>query len=255
MGKTERYAEILRTLDDWEPFLLAESGLPGPRGNLELAQAVALEGDEARFRRYLAFDAERAPTNSPYEFLAVCGVVGLGRLLAEGRSGVLASIRACASDPRWRMREGVCLALQHLGRVNMAALVREMEGWSRGNLLERRAAAAAVCEPQLLRDQEQARRVLQILDDVTASICEVDDRKSEEFRALRKGLGYCWSVAVAALPGEGKRRMERWFASDDRDIIWIMKENLKKNRLARLDAEWVARSRLRLEGGGAGEGA
>lgn len=246
MGKANRYREKLRTLDDWDAFLLAESGLPGPRGNLELVQAVADEGDEARFRRYLAFDAEQAPANSPYEFLAVCGVVGLGRLLAEGRTDVLETIRACASDPRWRMREGVCMALQRLGQVDMDALLQEMADWSQGNLLEKRAAAAALCEPQLLQDGAHTRRVLQILDDITASVREVEDRKSEDFRVLRKGLGYCWSVAVAALPDAGKQSMERWFASDDKDVRWIMRENLKKKRLARVDAAWVERCQSRL---------
>jgi len=33
--------------------------------------------------------------------------------------------------------------------------------------------------------------------------------------------------------------MERWFASDDKDVIWIMKENLKKERLTRMDSAWV----------------
>jgi hypothetical protein len=64
---------------------------------------------------------------------------------------------------------------------------------------------------------------------------------------LRKGLGYCWSVAVAASPEEGKRMMERWFSSDDKDVLWVMKENLRKKRLARMDAEWVEEGKARLE--------
>jgi len=30
-------------------------------------------------------------------------------------------------------------------------------------------------------------------------------------------------------------------ASTDPDVRWIMKENLKKNRLLRMDADWVRR--------------
>lgn len=42
MGKVEIYQEQLRDLDQgaWDAFLLAESGLPGPRGNIELARAL-----------------------------------------------------------------------------------------------------------------------------------------------------------------------------------------------------------------------
>ena len=54
-------------------------------------------------------------------------------------------------------------------------------------------------------------------------------------------MGYCWSVAVAALPAEGKPMLERWLNLPDQDIRWIMKENLKKNRLVRLDVGWVDR--------------
>jgi len=237
--KVDGYRNTLSKLEDWDAFLLRESGLPGPRGNLELAQVVADEGNQALFERYLAYDADQAPTNSPYEFLAFCGVVGLGRLLAEGQTGMLAPLRRCASDRRWRIREGVAMALQRLGDVDMDALVRAMQTWSTGTPLEQRAAAAALCEPRLLGQAKHARAVLRILDRITASVRQVENRKSEDFTALRKGLGYCWSVAVAAMPDEGKRLMEKWLVDTDRDVRWIMKENLKKNRLARVDASWV----------------
>ena len=246
VSKVDDYRDTLRTMQDWDPYLLAESGLPGPRGNIELARAVADAGDEALFRRYLAFDAGRAPTNDPHEFLAFCGVLGLGRLLAEGRRDLLPLLRRQAVDPRWRLREAVAMALQRFGGVDMAALLAEMDAWSQGTPLEQRAAAAALCEPALLGDPAHVARVLDILDRITASIAAVEDRRSDEFRALRKGLGYCWSVAVAALPAAGKARLERWFVVDDPDVRWIVRENLKKVRLARMDAAWVAAWQARL---------
>nr|HMQ56880.1 hypothetical protein [Anaerolineae bacterium] len=84
MSKATDYRAKLRRLAVWDTYLLAESGLPGPRGNLELAQVVADEGDLELFQRYTGYTVDQAPVNSPYEFLAFCGVVGLGRLLAEG---------------------------------------------------------------------------------------------------------------------------------------------------------------------------
>lgn len=247
MKKVERYRQTLSTLEEWDSFLLEESGLPGPRGNIELGRAVAEEGDEQLFQRYLSFDVEQAPMNSPEEFLAFCGVLGLGRLLAEGQYEVLDTLRLCASDSRWRIREAVAMALQRLGEVDMDLLLQEMQRWSRGNLLERRAVAAALCEPASLREETVVKRVLEMLDQMTASIRDVEDRKSDEFKAFRKGLGYCWSVAVAASPEEGKRMMERRFSSDDKDVLWVMKENLRKKRLARMDAEWVEEGKARLE--------
>jgi hypothetical protein len=246
MSKVDLYRETLKTLEHWDEFLLKESGLPGRRGNIELAQAVAEEGDAETFTRYLAYDSDQAPTNSPYEFLAFCGVVGLGRLASEGDLELLKTLRQHASDPRWRIREAVAMALQRLGRKDMDVLLQEMERWSTGNPSEKRAAAAGLCEPDLLRNRDHAQTALEILDRITASIEGMEDRRSDGFKALRKGLGYCWSVAVVAAPGQGKRMMEKWFSSNDRDIVWVMKQNLSKKRLVRMDAEWVERWKTEL---------
>ena len=37
--------------------------------------------------------------------------------------------------------------------------------------------------------------------------------RADALKTLRQGLGYCWSVAVAALPETGKPLMERWLVS------------------------------------------
>jgi hypothetical protein len=237
--KSEIYRQQLRELSDWDKFLLKESGLPGPRANLELVQAVAAEGTRDLFQRYLSYTPDRASTNSPEVFLAVCGVVGLGRLLAEGDLDQLAVLRERANDPRWRVREAVAMALQRWGDVDMPALLKTMADWAKGSLLERRAAAAAVCEPRLLKELKHAKRVLKLLDTITTSIVREADRKAENFKTLRQALGYCWSVAVVALPAEGKIAMEKWLVNPDPNVAWIMRENLKKNRLHRMDAKWV----------------
>jgi len=241
MSKVDDYRQQLRSLTAWDAYLRQESGLPGPRGNLELAHAAALEGTAAQFERWAALDAAQSPTNDPGEFLAFCGVLGMGRLVAEGQRGYLPAVRAHASDPRWRLREAVAMGMQMWGKVDMPALLAEMARWADGDPLEQRAAAAALCEPALLGDPARTREVLRILDRITASILQQQDRKSEGFKALRKGLGYCWSVAAAALPGDGLPLMEKWLAEPDKDVRWIMTENLKKKRLERVDAAWVAR--------------
>ena len=140
------------------------------------------------------------------------------------------------------------MALQRLGDSCMDLLIVAMGEWSQGKVLEQRAAAAALCEPRLLRQGHSARAVLAILDQITRCIEQTADRRSEDFLTLRKGLGYCWSVAVAALPAEGKAPMEKWMEKPDKDVRWIMKENLKKNRLIRMDAGWVAKWREKMEG-------
>jgi len=235
MSKTENYKQTLQSLDDWVPFLKKNSGLPGPRGNLELAHAVAEQGDQKQFEYFLSLDAKE---NTPEVFVVFCGVVGLGKLSAK-EPQLFNQVREYASDPRWRIREAVATGLQLAGDQDMDLLLREMKTWSNGNWYEKRAVAAALSEPRLLKQPKHTKQVLQILDKITSSMETNDKAKDESFKVLRQGMGYCWSVAVAALPDVGKPLMEKWLYSDDKDIIWMMKENLKKNRLVKMDADWV----------------
>jgi hypothetical protein len=245
MKRLDDYRKALSAAKDWDKYLLKESCLPGPRANLELVQAVANLGTSEQFRRWLALGPAATPAKTALEFLPLCGVVGLGRLLAEGQLEVLPELRQHANDPRWRVREGVAMALQRWGDADMGALVKAMKDWGNGTWLEQRAAAAGLCEPRLLAapNGAQAKAVLKILDRITRAVARAGPaaRTGDDFKALRQGLAYCWSVVVAAAPAEGKAAMETWLASPDKDVLWIMRENLKKNRLSRMDAGWVRR--------------
>jgi hypothetical protein len=247
MGQSEIYREHLRQMCDWESFLLAESRLPGPRANLELAWAAADEGDATQFARWLAVGPAEGPANTPGEFLAFCGALGYGRLLAEGDRAALGEVRRAANDPRRRLREAAALALQRWGEADMAALLAEAEAWAGGTRLEQRAAAAGLGAPALLGEVATAERVLAVLDRITATARGAADRRSDEFVALRQALGSCWSVAAVAAPDRGKALIEKWLADDDPDVRWIMRRNLGQARLARLDAAWVARQQARWE--------
>src|SRR3972149_8875961 len=99
-------------------YLVTHSNLPGPRGNLELAQAFA---EEAAVRmgpdqdkvwtlclNLAGISPAHAPTNSPMEFLPFCGTVGLGAVAAASPQRVdraLTELRRLADDSRWRVRE------------------------------------------------------------------------------------------------------------------------------------------------------
>ena len=132
------------------------------------------------------------------------------------------------------------MALQRIGDANIEFLLKETAAWSTGNLYEKRAAIAALCEPRLLISDKVAASTLDILDQVTTSLATSQNRKSEDFEALKKGLAYCWSVAAVACPEKGKKLIEKWVKSKDKDVIWVMKQNLKKNRLIKMDKEWVS---------------
>ena len=68
---------------------------------------------------------------------------------------------------------------------------------------------------------------------ILAGLPALADRRSDAFRALRQGLGYSLSVVVAATPEAGFALMRCLAASNDRDVRWIVVENLKKGRIAK----------------------
>jgi hypothetical protein len=238
VSAVQRHREALRALPpaEWPAYLAAHSGLPGPRGNLELAQAFADEAAPALIRS-LARSAD--------EYEASCGAIGLGRLLAEGDPDAEAELHGLAADARWRVREGVAMALQRLGDVDGARLLSLARAWALDSPLVQRAAAAGVCEPRLLVSEAAGVGALDLLDTITSTLVArpAAERRAADVRTLRQGLGYCWSVAVAARPRPGFERLERWARHDDPDVRWIVRQNLGKARLARADP--VATDRLR----------
>ena len=169
-------------------------------------------------RAWLAYSPALAPYGSATEFLPVCGTVGLGRLLVEAdgdpdaQARLLEELRGLAVDPRWRVREGVAMALQRWGAVAMPSLLDAMAVWAASaDRLVQRAVVAGLCEPPILRREADAQRVVVLLDGITATIVGAVDRRSEPFRVLRQALGYGWSVAVVACPGPGRAAMDGWF--------------------------------------------
>jgi len=231
VGRRQEYGRALRVLpvSQWTAFLDAHSGLPGPRGNLELIQAAAEAGDAAWFEELVA---------STDEFRAATGAVGLGRLLADAPdASVVACLHDLAADRRWRVREGVAMALQRLGDADPARLWSLARAWAvEPDPLVQRAAVAGVCEPRLLRPPAAAAVALEICGTVTTMLAArpQEQRRSDGVRSLRQALGYCWSVAVAADPGIGVPRFQALTDDPDPDVTWIVRENGRKARLVRV---------------------
>jgi hypothetical protein len=230
VGKIEEHRATLRRLDDWMPYLSANSALPGPRGNLELVAACGEEAGVARAEELIG---------SGDEFATVCGAVALGRHLGTHRGDhrLIGMLHTLAADSRWRVREGVAMALQRAGDDDPGSAFALAETWAKDpDTLVRRAAVAAVCEPRLLRTPASARRALALLDQVTEDLgsSPAADRRSPSVRTLRQALGYGWSVAIAALPAEGMQLFGQLQQSSDPDVAWIIRENLKKARLRKI---------------------
>jgi len=249
MSKIDLYRQRLRAARDVEALLLKESGLPGPRGNLELAQASVEELTPRTLNAYLKYTPQRAPTNTPHEFLAFCGTLGLGIPATRGEERAWRRLRFQASDPRWRVREAVAMALQRVGRSDMGMLFTRLQSWRSDGPLVRRAVAAGLCEPDLLRRKRDVARTLSTLAALTTPFKRTAGRLDPEQLVLRQALGYCWSVAIAAHPQAGKPAFEKLLPPASPHVLWIVKENLSKNRLARMDPAWVAACRRRIAAG------
>lgn len=209
-------------------YLGAHSGLPGPRGNLELADAFAAQ---ASAELITAFSAD------PDEYLAFCGTEGLGMLVLDPdrRGFAVDALLASASDPRWRVREAVARALQIVGDADAGLLRSTIEAWSQsGDPFVLRAAVAAICEPRLLSSPEAQALAVRACERATTWVLRGDRAGPPDgWKSLRQALGYCWSVAIAANPPLGIRPFNVVAVDPSRDAQWIVRTNLTKARMRR----------------------
>lgn len=210
---------------EWPGYLAAHSGLPGPRANLELADAFAEVASGELIRHF---------ADSSDEFERFCGTEAIGRLLLEG-DDLEPLLRERACDESWRVREAAARALQLVGDKDPARLRAIVADWmhAREPYIQR-AALAAICEPRLLRDPATQTAALEACAVVTRAIVAAGDRKDDALRNLRQALGYCWSVAVAGDPVRGLPAFAELERDENPDVRWIVASNRKKQRLQRL---------------------
>jgi hypothetical protein len=270
MSKKKRYKEQLSYLikeslktgvaENFMRYLTSNSNLPGPRGNLELADVFADlvrdyagQEDEKLWSLCLQltqFSLIEAPVNNPKEFLVFCGARGVGALGSSQRyfQKAISRLKELASDSRWRTREGVAMAIQNMIEKQHQKTLKEIEKWTESdNWLAMRAVAAGVAETALLKDERIAKSAFKLHKQIFSKIAATSERKSSEFKTLRQGLGYSLSVIVRAVPREGFEYMRQLAEQQDADILWIVKQNLKKNRLIKNFSEEVASTKKMLK--------
>lgn len=228
-------------------LLKKNSGLPGPRANLELMYSFAKAVSSLKLQQWqwelilwmASISPSKAPVDTPRGYLSVCGIVAMGALYAGGlprprRRAALAAIRTAASDSRWRTREAAAIALQIIGEKDLDALRGIVQAWSPGaSLLEQRALVAGLAHPPLLKDEAFSLFCLEVTGGILSSLSRLDAaaRRGDHFRVLRQGLGYAISVFVEKKPEEGFSLLSKAAVQKDADIQWIVRENLKKKRL------------------------
>ncbi|MFX0093873.1 MAG: hypothetical protein ACFFBD_19195 [Candidatus Hodarchaeota archaeon] len=238
--KTEDSDKIIR-------FLISNSNLPGHRANLELARAFAEVSEtystenlsliEELALKLIELSPDEAPVNSPKEFLPFCGILSIGFLGSTHSSFFqksLSHIHKLANDPRWRIREAVAMAIQRLIENQKGETLLELGTWiEKNDWLRMRAVVAGVAEPSLLEDKQIADWALEFHKEIIFRVHCSAERKFEGFKILKKALSYSLSVVIIALPTEGFEYIYELIDLQDEDILRIVKQNLKKNRLSR----------------------
>ncbi len=232
-----------------EFYLRDQSRLPGPRANLELANDVShlLAAFVHRYTEsvhsllhYFA-SGQSVAGNTPAEFVLFCGIVSFGACAVEQpgwHEETLQLLDHYANSPSWRIREAVATAYQRMlnnGSQISSTLTHLKELAAHGNFLQQRAAIAAIAEPALLNHPDIIAASLLLQRIVLERFHQVPalERRNEHFRALRRALGYTLSVVTAAAPEEGFALMYESASWGDSDVIGILRENLKKKRLAK----------------------
>jgi hypothetical protein len=138
------------------------------------------------------------------------------------------------------------MGLQRLIAGKGQSALKELDSWiGKNEWLVMRAVAAGVAEPALLKDDQIANGALVLHEKIFSRLLAAVDRKTDEFRTLRQALGYSLSVVICAIPKEGFEYLRRIAGSRDPDVLWVIKENLKKNRLVKnFPAEVAAAKKL-----------
>lgn len=241
-----------------EDYLIDYSQLPGKRANLELVDAFADEvaaictaPDVSLHRSYISLQwliwrlLNRYPPalfggdpDSPLQMPQLCAAVAMGEwavVFQHIELGV-STLLDLASSPLWRIREGVAMGFQRmLDRAWDSTYRRICRRSVDATAYEWRAFVAGIAEPHLLTDPVHALDALDLHYNALSYLRRLspEKRRADPVRTLRQALGYSVSVVVAAAPDAGFRQMQAWALWADPDVTWIIRENLKKNRLSK----------------------
>ena len=243
-----------------EFYLREQSHLPGPRANLELVNdlshlltvltTVQPDNVHTLLNQLIHNHYKAIESNSPDEFVLLCGVVAFGACAAvrqEWRGETVEFLDHCASNASWRVREGVAMAFQRLLPAAPQETLSHLSMLAyTGDYLQQRAAIATIAEPASLNVPSTVSEALNMQRVILERLHQapVADRKREDFRALRKALGYTLSVVTAATPEHGFALMRDCATWGDADIAWVLRENLKKKRLAKFPEQVEELTRL-----------
>ena len=140
------------------------------------------------------------------------------------------------------------MGLQRMLPANEAATLEALDRWlDGGEPYPARAVVAALAEPPLLKRSSLADAAAELHEKAVATFLAMADRRSAPVRTLRQALGYSVSVVATVRPEPMFTLLEALARGDDPDGYWIVRENLKKRRIASAFPQRVAALKARME--------
>ncbi|APR81411.1 Hypothetical protein A7982_06760 [Minicystis rosea] len=254
--RNDRLAAALdRAVDQGDNAELIEllhrnSGLPGPRPNMELARAVgaAIARRESRGDRLLA-DLARED-NKEYLRIVAAMTLAARALPPEGKvdkrraaaraTEALADLQQLAEDPRHLVRIGLVEAVRMRIDLLGEPAVDELSAWTDG-YLQAHIALEALADKMLLTKLPSAEPVLARLDEAF-TLADASPRAAERtqgMRVLRQGMPQQITIFGARYPEvitwlEGKTNMQR---PETREVVAGAISLMRRSVLSDADAQ------------------
>ncbi len=232
-----------------EFYLREHSRLPGSRVNLDLADELSYllasaiprqaESVHALLNKFVNADRKTAAGSAPADFVMCCGILAFGSCAAghaSWRDEAFLLLSHYSESSSWRIRDSVTLAYHYLLRATAYDTLTHLQALATdGSYLQQRSAVTVLAESQLLYNAELLESAFDLHRIVLERVHSVPERerRQEEFKLLKRALGYTLSVITAAAPEQGFALMGECADWNDVDIEWILRENLKKKRLAK----------------------
>lgn len=252
MTKKAHYqTEILCLLDlndfkGLKQYILENSNLPGRMANLTLISAIAdsfsknFSLSNSWYPVLIEWLDLEANGNDAETVLVLTALESLGSLYEhcdnQQRTEIAQKLHASLNDERWRVREIVTESYKRIGLDSYDLLVELFQSIITNDLtpLEIRGILATLAHPILLQTPQQlgfAQKILEISFDYYLDF-NAEKFTKEDKKVLRKGLSFAPSVIINKTPDTGFNYLKMLVEKNNKDLTRIVKENLKKKRLA-----------------------
>ncbi len=218
-------------------FLVTNSGLPGPRGNLTLAaEASRLIAMDWATKRGFLKGLIIGWLASGDEYLLFVTHSAIGHVLSGNPEEVewaVPILYEANFSPLWRAREGVTFALEALLEDRSDLALSLIDKWCkpRDPIVVRNSIVALAHPTQLRRNNAQL-DALERYNGVGMEIVAKVIDPGDDVKMLAKSLGF--TLSVAAETDEGYLdEFENWIDGNIKAWRSIIKENLTKARIAK----------------------